>query len=366
MSSEVYNQIADALAARGGAIPVLKSREFGALLQELFEPEEAELAAKIPPKPLPADEFARTIGEDPVRVESILEALADKGIVFTRDKDGVRVYSLMPLLPGIFELQFTTGVFNDRNRRLAKLFDDYFRLFNDRVMKPLEESRGKIAVFPFSRVIPVEKELPGPETTIHPYSKVSEFIQQAEHIAVSTCYCRHHGELIGDPCDRPKEVCMSFGPQAKFIIERGFGRAVDKREARKVLDIAEEAALVHCSSNTGDYITFMCNCCDCHCGIIKSIKSGIIPMGASSDYMVNLDEEKCTGCGTCEDRCQVDAVALGPDNIAVVNLDRCIGCGLCVTTCPDEALTLLLRKTQAAPPAGTRELNQAMRASVSK
>ncbi|MBI4766582.1 MAG: 4Fe-4S binding protein [Deltaproteobacteria bacterium] len=366
MPEEVYKKVADALAARGGAVPVLKSKEFDALLRELFEAEEAELAAQMPPKPLPAEEFARSLGEDPVRVKSILEALADKGIVFTRDQGGVRVYSLMPLLPGIFELQFTTGVVNDRTRRLARLFDDYFRLFNDQVMKPLEKYRGKIAVFPFSRVIPVERELPGPETTVHPYSRVSEFIQKADPIAVSTCYCRHHGELIGDPCGRPKEVCMSFGPQAKFIIERGFGRELNKEQALKVLDIAEEAALVHCSSNTGDYITFMCNCCDCHCGIIKSIKSGIMPMGASSDYIAKLDEEKCLGCGTCEERCQVEAITLGPEGLAVLDQDRCIGCGLCLTACPDEALTLVLREKTSAPPAGTRELNQAMRSSVSK
>ncbi len=366
MSVEIYQKTANALAARGGAIPVIKSNEFDALLRELFEPEEAELAAKMPSKPISSDEFARDLGENPGLVKSILEALADKGIVFTRDKDGVRVYSLMPLLPGIFELQFTTGVVNDRTKRLAKLFDDYFRLFDERVMKPLKESNEKIALFPFSRVIPVEKELPGPETIVHPYSRVSEFIEKAEGIAVSTCYCRHHGELIGNPCDRPKEVCMSFGPQAKFIIERGFGRELDKKEARKVLDIAEEAALVHCSSNTGDYITFMCNCCDCHCGIIKSIKSGIIPMSANSDFIAKLDREKCTGCGTCLDRCQVDATTFGDDDLAVLNENRCIGCGLCVSTCLGEAMTLVLREKTAAPPAGTRELSQAMKASVSK
>jgi NAD-dependent dihydropyrimidine dehydrogenase PreA subunit len=366
MPEEVYDKAADALAARGGAIPVLKSNEFEALLKELFNPEEAELAAKMPSKPVTADEFAKDIGEDSARVKSILETLADKGIVFTRDKDGVRLYSLMPLLPGIFELQFTTGVVSDRNKRLARLFDDYFRLFDQKVMKPLKESKEKIDVFPFSRVIPVEKELPGPETTIHPYSRVSEFVEKAEAIAVSTCYCRHHGELIGDSCDRPKEVCMSFGPQAKYIIERGFGRELDKKEAREVLDIAEEAALVHCSSNTGNYITFICNCCDCHCGIIKSIKSGIIPMSANSDYIVQLDEEACSGCGTCEERCQVDAIALGDEDIAVLDENRCIGCGLCITTCPDEALTMALREKTTVPPAGTRELNKAMKASVSR
>jgi hypothetical protein len=48
------------------------------LRQELFEPEEAELAAKMPPKPLSSDEFAHNNGEDPDRVKSILEALTKR------------------------------------------------------------------------------------------------------------------------------------------------------------------------------------------------------------------------------------------------------------------------------------------------
>ena len=88
-------------------------------------------------------------------------------------------------------------------------------------------------------------------------------------------------------------------------------------------------------------------------------------MGANSDYIAKLDGEKCTGCGTCEDRCQVDAIALGVNDLAVLDEERCIGCGLCVSTCLGEALTMALREKTAAPPAGTRELNQAMKGSVS-
>jgi len=294
----------------------------------------------------------------------VLETLANKGIVFVRDRDEARYYSLMPLLPGIFEMQFIQGIVDEKNKRLARLFEDYFKIFDEKVFKPLEKSPKKIEIFPFSRVLPVEKELPAPGTTIHPYDKVSEFIAKSDHIAVSTCYCRHHGELIGDPCDRPKEVCMSFGPQAKYIIERNFGRELNKNEAREVMDIAEEAGLVHCTSNTGDYITFMCNCCSCHCGIMKSIKSGILPMTADSSFIARLDDDLCTGCGTCEDRCQVDAIAMG-DERAVLDVHQCIGCALCVSTCPEEALSMEPREKAVEPPANTRALNKAMASSFS-
>jgi len=48
MTQRVYDELADALSLRGGSVPVLRCKEFLALLEELFTPEEAELAARMP------------------------------------------------------------------------------------------------------------------------------------------------------------------------------------------------------------------------------------------------------------------------------------------------------------------------------
>ena len=58
-----------------------------------------------------------------------------------------------------------------------------------------------------------------------------------------------------------------------------------------------------------------------------------------SNYYAVVDVEKCTGCETCLDRCQMEAIEI-VDNINSINLDRCIGCGLCVSTCEDNAMSL--------------------------
>ncbi|MCP4751136.1 MAG: hypothetical protein GY866_09595 [Proteobacteria bacterium] len=365
MTEALYDRLADRLGKAGGPVPAIKSPEFDALLEELFQSQEAELVCQMPTKPVTAEALAKQVVDiDPGQVEGLLETLADNGIIFCRDVGGTRQYSVMPLIPGIFEIQFTKGEVNDRNYRLARLFDDYFKLMNDKVMKPLEESGVKIEAVPFARVIPVEKEIAAPDLVIHPFDRVSEFIEQSEAISVSTCYCRHHGELVGNPCEKSKEVCMSFGPQAKYIADRGFGRPISKTEAREVLDLAEEEGLIHCSSNTSNYITFICNCCDCHCGIIQSLKKGVMPMSASSAFMVAIDENKCSLCGTCEDRCQMDALVLG-DESAELTVDLCIGCGLCVSTCDDEALSMVVREDVLRPPGSTRELNKAMAGATS-
>ncbi len=59
---------------------------------------------------------------------------------------------------------------------------------------------------------------------------------------------------------------------------------------------------------------------------------------APSRFRVKLDEEECTGCETCIDRCQFKAIEV--DDIARINMDKCFGCGNCVQTCPSEALIL--------------------------
>ncbi len=359
MNEEIYERLAETIQKKGGAAPAIKCKEFYALLNALFLPEEAELTAKMPMGAVTLTELVEKTGSDTKETERILEQMADKGIVFCRDTEGTRFYSLMPLVPGIFEIQFTKGEFNDHNKKLAKLFDDYFKVIDEQVMKPLVESGSKIKIHPFSRVIAVEQEISSPDIEIHTYDKVSVFIAEADMIAVSTCYCRHHGELIGNPCEKSKEVCMSFGPQAKYIVDRGFGREVTQEEARGIIDLTEEEGLIHCSSNTGNYLTFICNCCECHCGVIQSVKKGILPMLASSGFTVALDEDKCTLCGNCEDRCQMDALVLD-DESARLTSALCIGCGLCVSTCDGEALSMKARETAPIPSPTNRELDKEM------
>jgi len=51
-----------------------------------------------------------------------------------------------------------------------------------------------------------------------------------------------------------------------------------------------------------------------------------------------IDNEKCTGCGSCVEVCPVDAIML-VNGKAVVG-DECVECATCVDECPNEAIEI--------------------------
>lgn len=54
--------------------------------------------------------------------------------------------------------------------------------------------------------------------------------------------------------------------------------------------------------------------------------------------MMQVDLEKCTGCGECLDACSVEAISL-IEGKAAIDVDTCLSCGACVQACPAGAIT---------------------------
>ena len=53
---------------------------------------------------------------------------------------------------------------------------------------------------------------------------------------------------------------------------------------------------------------------------------------------LELDQEKCIGCGMCAAVCPHGVFEVDEHKAQVVDLDACIECGACAGNCPVEAL----------------------------
>jgi len=356
MKTDIYQHLCKTLAQRGGRYPGIDVPEFYALMKELFTPQEAEIYCAIPRGFNPPSTIANAMNKPEDEVTAILETMADKGLCTAGTFENSTFYGAPRLVPGIFECQFMRGTSTEKDRKLAKLIHAY-KAAVDKIQGPPK------VTFPTTRVIPVDKKIEV-GNTIHTYDQVASYIEKYEPISVSTCFCRHEAKLIDpeDHCGKPDEVCMQFGIGAQFIIDRNMGRPVTKDEAIKILQLAEDAGLVHASVNRQE-IDFLCNCCSCHCMILKTALAQPKPgISLNSGFQPVWDVELCTACETCIENCPTEALAMGAQDVLQVNLDRCIGCGVCASGCPEDAIALETRADIEAPPSDRKALRAAIKA----
>ena len=57
-------------------------------------------------------------------------------------------------------------------------------------------------------------------------------------------------------------------------------------------------------------------------------------------YQIDVDEEKCIGCGECVEVCPSDVYEIQDEKSVVVNEEECVGCESYLDVCEQEAITL--------------------------
>ena len=57
-------------------------------------------------------------------------------------------------------------------------------------------------------------------------------------------------------------------------------------------------------------------------------------------YTSVVDEDKCSGCGTCIEMCAYNAIVKNERGLAEVREAVCKGCGVCGASCPERAITM--------------------------
>lgn len=329
MTEDVYQRLASFLDHLPGGFPATESGVELRILRRLFDEGQAALAVHLTMRPETPEAIAMRVGMDPQDCAGRLEAMARKGLIYRRRRDGSAQYSASQFVVGIWEYHV-----NDLDPGLIEDFNAYIpHLFRPDVWRKVPQLR----TIPITENIQVERE-------ILPYERAEHLVREQQKIAVAPCICRREHAMMGEGCGRPLETCLIFGGPAEYYVENGLGRAINTQEALDILAVAEEAGLVLQPSNSKKIVNICC-CCGCCCQVLKSFKRYPQPASVvSTPFVAVTNRELCNGCGDCLDRCQMDALSL-IDEIAVPDEARCIGCGLCVTACTTESLRLV-RKPQ--------------------
>lgn len=321
---ELYEGLATHLDRLPAGFPRTSTGVEMRILRRLFTPQEAELAQLLRIMPETPQAIAARTGRNPEELESQLESMARRGLIF-RYRKGDRVqYMASQFVIGIWEYHV-----NDLDPDLIRDLNEYLPHFFD----PKRMIRTpQLRTIPVSRAVSVEQRIMN-------YEKGREIVMGQDKIVVAPCICRKERHIMNEGCDRPQETCLIFGAGAQYYEENGMGRPIGYEEALSILDEAEKKGMVLQPSNAQKAVN-ICICCGCCCQILKNLKRLPNPaQHVASNFTARIDEDLCSGCRTCLSRCQMDAIEVEGEKARVLT-ERCIGCGLCVTTCPEEAVSL--------------------------
>ncbi|MFW9832368.1 MAG: ATP-binding protein [Candidatus Thorarchaeota archaeon] len=325
-----YEKLAAVLDTIPNGFPPTDDGAHLRVLEWIFTPEEAELASQLKLSAETVDEIAARLDRPKEELKKLLETMLEKGQInsWVSKSAGARKYGLLPFAVGIYEEQL-----NRMDEDLAQRLEQYFkheagfRKFAS--MKP--------AVF---QVIPVNQSV-STELEIHSLERAEELIESSASWGVRDCVCRKQKDLIGEGCDYPRSVCLAFAPNTENAFDDDeLTKSITKEESLRLLREAEEAGLIHCTYNIQSGRTFICNCCTCCCGVLRGVEKLETPREyIKTDFIMTVNADLCTGCESCVDRCQFDALSV-PEDVCVVDTQRCIGCGVCAIVCPESALML--------------------------
>lgn len=360
-TNKTYRDVCKTIVNAGGT-PLPITDTLIEIVRRIIKEDETEFVLAFREKKSQTmDQLKETTGLPEDAIVEIATRLAKKGVIFNQPSSkGIMVYRLLPLVNvGIFEYKFMQKlVRSDENRELGKLFVQLFEEFR----REIQGSYDKVVSImdklpPVDRTVPIRVNKPTGNSTIIPVNKainaeekilmtknVADLIEKFDEIAVGHCFCRHHKDLLDDPCKQTdlRECCFTFGKSARYTSEQGFMRMIDKKEALEILMKAEDDGLVHKAYHPNFDVTkdetSVCNCCRCCCG--NSVVNHIAPIVNVANFVASVNPEVCIGCGVCVDYCHSNAVAVTDDQVAVVDKSRCIGCGACAHFCPEDAVRL--------------------------
>ena len=315
------------------------------ILKILFTEREARLVSLLPIKPFTAEKASRIWQLDLNETRKILDKLAGRALLIDVEYFGRSFYTLPPPMAGFFEFSLMRVRDDVDQKVLSELFYQYLNVEEDFIRDLFANGETQLG-----RAFVNEPALTD-DNALHvlEYERATEVIKTATHIGVGLCYCRHKMAHVGRACNAPMDICMTFNATAESLTKHGHARRIDAPECLDLLQTAYEQNLVQFGENVRESVNFICNCCGCCCeAMIAARRFALFHPVHTTNFIPEINDEKCNGCGKCVKVCPVGAMSLGsadhpthPERKkARVDEEICLGCGVCVRSCPGRHILL--------------------------
>ncbi|MEG1061792.1 MAG: FAD-dependent oxidoreductase [Oscillospiraceae bacterium] len=259
-------------------------------------------------KPRTAEYIAQKSGKSVEEARKIALELAQIGVckVYT-DEKGEEVFFVQIFAPGILEMMVNNTPLVEKYPQIAKAFEEYTRVRISTMAPKLPMGAAMM------RVIPVESAIKSDTKSVS-YEQISYYLDKYDTFSVSSCSCRRSRRILGQGCGHLEEdMCIQMGSGAEYYIRTGRARQIDRAEVEDILRRAEENGLMHQMPNiegVGESAA-ICNCCSCSCFAMRVATMFNSPDAIRSNYVSQVDKEKCVACGQCVENCPTNALRLG-------------------------------------------------------